>query len=113
MQQRILNYRPTWNLNCTLPNSCDYYPITSTAYIKDANLQLTYDTQSSCLTSNSLLADRAEGCSSLSDGQLELMLHRRLLADDHQGVGEPLNDSTIIRTTHLVIVNRCVLVVFV
>jgi len=37
--------------------------------------------------------DRAEGCSSLTDGSLECMVHRRLLMDDGRGVGEPLNET--------------------
>lgn len=36
--------------------------------------------------------DRSQGGSSLEDGSLELMLHRRLLYDDNLGVEEPLNE---------------------
>jgi len=36
--------------------------------------------------------DRAQGGSSLNSGELELMIHRRLLVDDSRGVGEPLNE---------------------
>ncbi|MFS8014824.1 putative alpha-mannosidase [Helianthus anomalus] len=35
-----------------------------------------------------LVCDGAVGGSSLVDGQIELMLHRRLLFDDAKGVGE-------------------------
>jgi len=35
----------------------------------------------------------------LNDGQLDLMVHRRLLYDDRRGVGEPLNESMQVRTT--------------
>ncbi|XP_062099161.1 alpha-mannosidase At3g26720-like [Humulus lupulus] len=41
----------------------------------------------------SVLVDRSVGGSSLVDGQMELMLHRRLLHDDSRGVGEVLNDT--------------------
>lgn len=40
-----------------------------------------------------MLVDRAVGGSSLVDGQIELMLHRRLLHDDSRGVGEALNEE--------------------
>ena len=33
------------------------------------------------------------GCTSLADGELELMVHRRLLSDDGKGVGEALNET--------------------
>ena len=36
--------------------------------------------------------DRSVGAASLSEGALEVMVHRRLLVDDSRGVGEPLNE---------------------
>lgn len=42
--------------------------------------------------------DRSRGGTSATNGAHELMLHRRLLHDDAEGVHEPLNESTIIRT---------------
>lgn len=39
-----------------------------------------------------VLTDRSQGGSSLQPGQIELMIHRRLLKDDDKGVGEPLNE---------------------
>ncbi|XP_013794380.1 lysosomal alpha-mannosidase-like isoform X2 [Limulus polyphemus] len=83
--QRIRNFRPTWSLNVSEPVSGNYYPVTAWIYIKDPlrNLQLT------------ILPDRAEGATSLYDGVLELMVHRRLLYDDVYGVSEPLNERGI------------------
>lgn len=39
------------------------------------------------------MLDRSEGGASLTDGQLELMIHRRLFHDDQRGVGEALNET--------------------
>ncbi|CAK7336823.1 unnamed protein product [Dovyalis caffra] len=51
-------------------------------YLEDNNSEL------------SILVDRAMGGTSIADGQLELMLHRRLLHDDSRGVAEALNETT-------------------
>jgi hypothetical protein len=45
-------------------------------------------------------SDRAQGGSSLADGSLELMVHRRLRYDDDLGVGEALDDQTVVRGVH-------------
>ncbi|KAH3763973.1 lysosomal alpha-mannosidase [Pelomyxa schiedti] len=74
--------------------SGNYYPISSAAYIQDDNLML------------AILPDRAQGAASLTNGSLEVMIHRRLLEDgDHKGVGEPLDDSTAICTKQLLILS--------
>jgi alpha-mannosidase len=82
--KRVRNHRDTWNL--TLHDnqegvSANYFPITTGAYIKDATRQL------------NVVTDRAQGAASLADGQVEVMVHRRLLADDGKGVGEHLNET--------------------
>ena len=41
----------------------------------------------------SILTDRSQGGSSITDDTLELMLHRRLLDDDAFGVAQPLNET--------------------
>ncbi len=35
MQKRVLNYRPTWDLQVVQPISCNYYPVQSTIFIQD------------------------------------------------------------------------------
>lgn len=55
-----------------------------------------------------VLTDRSEGGSSLKDGSLELMVHRRLLVDDERGVSEPLletNTGDKVRGRHLVLLS--------
>ena len=83
MQERELNHRATWKLNVTEPVAGNYYPVNSRMYIKDVEKQLT------------ILTDRSLGGSSLKNGSMEIMLHRRLLADDKRGVGEPLNEPGV------------------
>ncbi|XP_041362774.1 lysosomal alpha-mannosidase-like [Gigantopelta aegis] len=81
--QRKRNYRDTWKLNQTEPIAGNYFPINSRIYIQDKskNIQFT------------VLTDRSEGGSSIQDGELEIMLHRRLLHDDSLGVDEALNET--------------------
>lgn len=96
--QRRYNHRDTWTLNQTEEVAGNYYPVNSRIFIRDEakNMQFT------------VLTDRSQGGASLRPGSLELMVHRRLLADDHRGVGEPLNETgsdgrgLIIRGKHYV-----------
>ncbi|OQR99199.1 lysosomal alpha-mannosidase [Achlya hypogyna] len=85
--ERTRDARPTWNL--TLHNDAEhvaanYVPIASAVYLRDASAQL------------NVITDRPQGCASLRDGQLELMLHRRHVVDDHHGVSEALNETEIV-----------------
>ncbi|KAF0700988.1 Aste57867_8434 [Aphanomyces stellatus] len=82
--ERVRNYRETWNL--TLHNdeeevASNYVPITISTYLRDKSTQF------------NVITDRAQGVASLKDGSLELMVHRRLLDDDHKGVDEHLNET--------------------
>lgn len=83
MQQRILNYRASFNFSSFEQTSGNYYPINSAIAIIDekANLQMT------------VLNDRSQGGSSLQQGRLELMQNRRLFIDDNRGVCQALNET--------------------
>ncbi|KPJ14056.1 Lysosomal alpha-mannosidase [Papilio machaon] len=80
MLKRKLNHRPQWNLTLAEPIAGNYYPITNKIYIEDDYNRL------------SVLTDRSHGGTSLNNGDIEIMLHRRLLHDDAFGVGEALNE---------------------
>uniref|UniRef100_A0A7N0USJ5 Alpha-mannosidase n=1 Tax=Kalanchoe fedtschenkoi TaxID=63787 RepID=A0A7N0USJ5_KALFE len=79
--KRVRNHRDDWPLTVTQPVAGNYYPINLGIYTKDEKLEL------------SVLVDRASGGSSIKDGEVELMLHRRMAYDDGRGVGEPLNET--------------------
>nr|XP_020767608.1 lysosomal alpha-mannosidase [Odocoileus virginianus texanus] len=83
---------PAWELGLA-SSAAPHSPFTP----QDGNMQLT------------VLTDRSQGGSSLRDGSLELMVHRRLLRDDARGVGEPLTkegSGLWVRGRHLVLLDK-------
>uniref|UniRef100_A0A7N5KJJ0 mannosyl-oligosaccharide 1,3-1,6-alpha-mannosidase n=1 Tax=Ailuropoda melanoleuca TaxID=9646 RepID=A0A7N5KJJ0_AILME len=64
-----------------LPLQANFYPMPVMAYIQDAHNRLTLHTA------------QALGVSSLHDGQLEVILDRRLMQDDNRGLGQGLKDN--------------------
>ncbi|CAI9268663.1 unnamed protein product [Lactuca saligna] len=82
--QRIRDYREDWNLEVNQPIAGNYYPVNLGIYLKDETSELSF------------LVDRSVGGSSIVDGKLELMLHRRLLYDDGKGVAEVLNETVYV-----------------
>ncbi|XP_073222216.1 alpha-mannosidase At3g26720 isoform X2 [Cicer arietinum] len=82
--KRIRDFRSDWDLEVNQPIAGNYYPVNLGIYLQDSTMEL------------SVLVDRSVGGSSLVDGQVELMLHRRLLHDDARGVGEVLNETVCI-----------------
>ncbi|XP_026271901.1 lysosomal alpha-mannosidase isoform X2 [Frankliniella occidentalis] len=98
MLKRQRNQRPSWKLMLAEPVAGNYYPVTSKISVRDPAKKL----------SLAVLVDRAQGGSSLGDGEIELMVHRRLLHDDAFGVGEALNEEAfgkglVARGTHYVL----------
>jgi hypothetical protein len=74
--ERKLDYRPTWDMEVFQPIAGNYYPVNAAIYIEDEASSL------------SVLNDRTQGGASLADGEIEIMVQRRLVADDSRGVGE-------------------------
>lgn len=79
--KRQRNFRPTWNLNVYEPVAGNYYPVNAAMFIEDEGRAL------------AIANDRSQGGSSIQDGTLELMVHRRTLVDDERGVSEPINET--------------------
>ena len=63
------------------PVAGNYYPVSAMQSLDDGTHEL------------AVLTDVTQGGSSLQDGALEFMVHRRLQADDNRGVQEPLNET--------------------
>ena len=64
MLKRIRNFRPTFILNLTEPISGNYYPVSTKILLKDIKKDLEM----------AIMTDRAQGGSSLNDGEIELMV---------------------------------------
>ncbi|XP_025796134.1 probable alpha-mannosidase At5g66150 [Panicum hallii] len=80
VEYTVRNHREDWNLEMTEPVAGNYYPVNLGAYVADGKYEV------------SVLVDRAVGASSIRDGELEIMLHRRTVRDDGKGVEEPLGE---------------------
>jgi len=77
------NCRPSVpSYNVTEPVAGNFYPINTAISISDG-----------VHATVGVAVDRAQAGASLVDGQMELMVHRRLLCDDNRGVAEPLNET--------------------
>ncbi|KAK1557165.1 hypothetical protein Q3G72_019323 [Acer saccharum] len=83
--KRVRDYRADWNLSVNQPVAGNYYPLNLGIFTTDKNTEF------------SVLVDRATGGASIEDGELEIMLHRRILAVD--GRGEALDETVCVGDT--------------
>jgi len=84
MVKRVYNKRgPSYPMpyNISEPVAGNYYPVNAMITLDDGKHSM------------AVLTDVSMGGASLKDGQLELMLHRRVQMDDSRGVQEPLNET--------------------
>lgn len=87
MQKRVLNFRPTWDfVNTNLKDSNEnitgnYYPVQSALSMIDDNKVFT------------VMNDRSQGASALSEGTIEFMQNRRTPGNDGKGMPEGSNEE--------------------
>ncbi|CAG4942411.1 unnamed protein product [Colias eurytheme] len=74
-------------LNLSRPVESNMFVLTSSAYIQDETYRLTF------------ITDHAQGVTALQEGQILVMLDRRVLFNDGRGIDEGLADSS--STTHV------------
>jgi hypothetical protein len=88
MQERKLNYRPTWDfVNTNLVDSNEnitgnYYPVQSALCMMDVYSDLQF----------TVMNDRSQGASALSEGSIEFMQNRRTPGNDGKGMPENVNE---------------------
>jgi len=90
--RRQRDYRATWNVSHEEPVASNYVPVNAAVYMNDAETAAA----GSSVAQLTVLTDRSAGCASISNRSMEIMVHRRLVADDNKGVHEPLNETTSI-----------------
>lgn len=81
----MLNHRDTWKWDDDERVTGNFYPVNAMIGIHD----------NSSGKSLYLLNDRSQGGSCLKNGELEVMIHRRVLFDDNKGVCEPLDEKDL------------------
>ncbi|KAG8042222.1 hypothetical protein G9C98_000213 [Cotesia typhae] len=70
-----------------LPTQANYYPLPSVGYIQDNQMRLT------------VVTGQPLGAASMASGQFEIMQDRRLIQEDHRGLGQGVTDNLL--TNHL------------
>ncbi|CAF1488980.1 unnamed protein product, partial [Adineta steineri] len=94
--------RDGYNFTQSEPSAGNYYPIVTGILMKDKKQDLQM----------SVVTDRAQGGGSIRDGQIEIMIHRRVSTDDSLGVSETLNEmgidnqGLVIRGRHLLALTK-------
>jgi len=93
---RVRDFRRSWAYEVIEPVAGNYVPVNLFQSLADSATGLAL----------SVAVDRTQAGSSMADGALDFMVHRRLTRDDDRGVGEALNETgldgrgLVVRGTH-------------
>ncbi|KAG7340186.1 glycosyl hydrolase family 38 protein [Nitzschia inconspicua] len=79
--KRQRNHRPTWDVTVYEPIAGNYYPVNTAIFVEDPT------------SAFAIVTDRSQGGTSMTDGTLEIMVHRRTVVDDWRGVSEAINET--------------------
>jgi len=93
--KRQRNHRPTWDLTVFQPVAGNYYPVNAAIYVEENGKDTDDIDSQETGPSFAVVTDRTQGGGSIFDGTIELMVHRRTLADDYRGVDEPINETDV------------------
>ena len=94
LEKRVRDRRPNYPFIVTEKVASNYFPSNVFAMINDTSKR-----------GLGVIADRTRAAASLKDGELEFLVHRRLLFDDRRGVSEALNESTRLLSTSWLVLN--------
>jgi len=77
-----------------LPMQANFYPMPSTAFLQATNRRFT------------ILSAQSNGVASLKEGQIEVVLDRRLFQDDNRGLGQGVTDNKVTPSNFLLVLEK-------
>lgn len=86
--RQLLARRRSDSIEVPADTGRSFYPVVSTMMIRNSK----HGQSNGSAEAVAVLVDRPQGGTSLNQGDLEFLIHRRLLRDDEFGVGEALNE---------------------